>query len=250
MNGQLRVMGFCGADDSVDPRMLVALSRQYGWLEWGVIFRPDKQGEPRYASPAWVERLAAARRASGEAPVRLAAHLCSTRVDEVLREDATFLQELRGLGFARVQINATAINGVDMSLVSAPGASAKLLAVINAVPEVEFILQRNAQTLPLLDPILAKGTPPNVSVLFDESMGTGVLSPFPPPLAGVRCGFAGGLGPANIEETLRALLVDGSSFWVDMESSLRTRTEDGTDVFDVSKCFACAMVAVELGLQS
>lgn len=187
----LACMGLCGADDSVDPRLLMVLSQQYGWLEWGVLFRPDKEGEPRYASPSWVDRLAAAKREfCGGA--RLAAHLCSTRVDEVLRGEASFVLKLLELGFGRVQVNATAINGVDMTLVSAPDASAQLLAVIRAVPGMEFILQRNAQTRPLWEPILAQGAPPNVSVLFDESMGTGQVSAaFPPPLAGIRCGFAG-----------------------------------------------------------
>ncbi|KAG8459073.1 hypothetical protein KFE25_002480 [Diacronema lutheri] len=243
----LSCVGFCGADDSVDPRLLMALSRQYEWLEWGVLFRPDKQGEPRYASPAWVERLAVARLEFG-GTARLAAHLCSTRVDEVLRGDASFVSRLVDLGFRRVQVNATAVNGVDMSLVSAPDASARLLSVIRAVPGIEFILQRNAQTRLLWEPILAQGPPPNVSVLFDESMGTGQLSAsFPAPIAGVECGFAGGLGPGNLEQSLRLILAAsaGRAVWVDMESSLRTRTADGDDTFDVAKCFTCAMVAVD-----
>jgi hypothetical protein len=40
-------------------------------------------------------------------------------------------------------------------------------------------------------------------------------------------------------------IAEGAPVWVDMESSLRTHTVDGRDVFDVSKCFACAMVAVD-----
>lgn len=191
----LRLLGLCGADDSVDPRLLMVLSQQYAWLEWGVLFRPDKEGEPRYASPGWVERLAAARREFG-GRARLAAHLCSTRVDEVLRGDASFCERLRELGFGRVQVNATAVNGVDMSLVAAADACERLLSVIRAVPSMEFILQRNAQTQPLWAPILARGAPPNVSVLFDESMGTGQLSAsFPSPLPGVCCGFAGAARP-------------------------------------------------------
>lgn len=290
----LRLLGLCGADDSVDPRLLMVLSQQYAWLEWGVLFRPDKEGEPRYASPEWVERLAAARREFG-GRARLAAHLCSTRVDEVLRGDASFCERLRELGFGRVQVNATAVNGVDMSLVAAADACERLLSVIRAVPSMEFILQRNAQTQPLWAPILARGAPPNVSVLFDESMGTGQLSAsFPAPLPGVCCGFAGaarplaahacadvramaggpacppvlrsrtrsscfsclpalltpvagGLGPSNLEQMLQLILgsAGSSAVWVDMESSLRTCTAQGADTFDVAKCFACAMVAVD-----
>jgi hypothetical protein len=187
----IRAIGFCGADDSVDARMLMTISRQYGWIEWGVLFRPDKQGTPRYASPEWVESLAAARQRYC-ATALLAAHLCSTRVDEVLCGDASFVRKLWDLGFRRVQINATEVNGVDMSLVRAADATARLLSVVASLPAMEFILQTNAQTRPLLDPIFAQMMPPNASVLFDESMGTGVLSStFPRPITGVPCGYAG-----------------------------------------------------------
>lgn len=58
---------------------------------------------------------------------------------------------------------------------------------------------------------------------------------------------AGGLGPSNLEQMLPLILgsAGSSAVWVDMESSLRTCTAQGTDTFDVAKCFACAMVAVD-----
>jgi len=43
----LRVMGFCGADDSCQPEMLQLLSTHYPWIEWGVLFRPDLEGTAR-----------------------------------------------------------------------------------------------------------------------------------------------------------------------------------------------------------
>lgn len=36
----LRAMGFCGVDDSVDPSLLQLISSKYSWVEWGVLFRP------------------------------------------------------------------------------------------------------------------------------------------------------------------------------------------------------------------
>jgi hypothetical protein len=36
----LRAMGFCGADNSVDPAFLQLLSTKYSWVEWGILFRP------------------------------------------------------------------------------------------------------------------------------------------------------------------------------------------------------------------
>ena len=43
----LRCLGFCGADDSVEPTLLAAISAQHPWVEWGVLFRKDKEGLPK-----------------------------------------------------------------------------------------------------------------------------------------------------------------------------------------------------------
>mgnify|MGYP006876835108 FL=1 len=43
----LTCVGFCGPDDSVDPRLLAAISQRYPWVEWGILFRDDKEGQPR-----------------------------------------------------------------------------------------------------------------------------------------------------------------------------------------------------------
>jgi len=78
------------------------------------------------------------------------------------------------------------------------------------------------------------GLPPNASFLFDESKGRGVVaSSWPPPPPNAKFGYAGGLGPATLGAQLplmRAAVSSSSSehgrqsasFWVDMESSLRT----------------------------
>ena len=42
--------------------------------------------------------------------MRLAAHLCSSRCQEVIEGKMDFLTELKAMGFGRVQINATAGN--------------------------------------------------------------------------------------------------------------------------------------------
>jgi len=41
---RLRCVGFCGVDDSVDVRLLLALSARYDWIEWGVLIRSEMQG--------------------------------------------------------------------------------------------------------------------------------------------------------------------------------------------------------------
>ena len=154
----------------------------------------------------------------------------------------------------RFQINATKANNVCSRIT--PETVEAVRGVMAAVPTAEFILQRNEETRPLWEPLLAAGLPPNASLLFDDSVGTGVLAKaWPaPPEAPTKFGYAGGLGPANLGEQLRRMVEvvgasearRGDSFWVDMESSLRTILADGTDLFDVNKCVACAIQATSV----
>lgn len=92
----LRVMGFCGVDDSVDPSLLQLISSRYSWVEWGVLFRPgmrlyhivinlmyiDLENTPRYPSWSWVQTLSHVNKANGSI-MRLAGHLCQSRCQEV-----------------------------------------------------------------------------------------------------------------------------------------------------------------------
>mmetsp|Transcript_19825 Transcript_19825/g.35249 ORF Transcript_19825/g.35249 Transcript_19825/m.35249 type:complete len:318 (+) Transcript_19825:189-1142(+) len=244
----LHAVGFCGVDETVDPLALAEISGATPWAEWGVLFRPEKEGQPRFPGKEWVEKLAAAARANGS---QLAAHLCSSRCEEVLRGDCTFVQSLYELGFRRVQVNATSANGVDSSNLAAQVDS--LLSSIRAAPGIEWILQRNTETQPLWEPILALGEadrPSNMSVLFDDSVGTGVerqTFPCPTTARGLPCGYAGGLGPKNIRSILERMHDSvGGSFntlrapWVDMESSLRSvdaaTSEDTFSLENVKQC--------------
>ena len=88
---QLRCLGFCGADDSVDPEKLKEISEKHGWVEWGVLFRPDKCGSPRFASDEWLKQLG---QVNSARRMRLAGHLCATHVDGLLRGDTSFVRKL------------------------------------------------------------------------------------------------------------------------------------------------------------
>ena len=244
---RLRALGFCGVDDSVDPWHLGAISAAYPFVEWGVLFRPDKEGQPRYPSWAWVERLAAVKAVMGNR-MKLAGHLCGTRCQEVLAGEHAFVKRIRELGFERVQVNATAANGVDVSKLSA--AFVPLYDVILARKDVEFIIQRNEGTKALWNPLLNVNARDvkNVSYLFDDSVGMGIgITTFRKPERGASCGYAGGIGPANISSVLSSVAKASSTslpVWIDMESSLRAQV-DGRDAFSIDKAFACISQYVE-----
>lgn len=252
----LRCVGFCGADDSIEPSLLAAISAQHEWVEWGVLFRPDREGLPRYASRAWVDRLGTI---NTKRSMRLAAHLCERRVDELLRGDTSFVAWLHDkIGFRRVQVNATAANGSNVACFAtnagAEACVARLRAACAALPHVEFIVQRNRETRPLWER-LTEDPPSNMSILYDDSMGLGVSCtswPAPPPTSSpLRFGYAGGLSPANLEQQLVqiAATAPGRTLWVDMETSLRTVLKDETDIFDANKAMKCVRLLVEKGME-
>jgi len=246
----LECLGFCGADDSVDPRLLAAVSQRYNWVEWGVLFRDDKQGTPRFASQSWLDDL---RQVNRSRTMLLAGHLCSIYASQLLNGDDSYVKKLRDdYGFQRFQLNATKANNFDSSQLG-PAHAANLARVAAALPDLEFIVQRNDETRALWEGAMG-AYPPNVSFLYDESKGTGsVLGHYPaPPPEGVRFGYTGGLGPANLRQQLGKMgeAAPGRRIWADMESSMRTKLEGGGDLFDVNKAMRCVRVVLDLGLKA
>ena len=126
--------------------------------------------------------------------------------------------------------------------------------------------------------------PKNISVLLDESKGTGVCvtdekissmtldhknnkknmsnhETFSYPI-----GYAGGLGPHNIREVLPKIIhatcqqsnqnqndmettITPPTFWIDMESHIRSsiKNQKEDDIFDLDKCYAVIQTICELG---
>lgn len=247
MSQQLRALGFCGADDSVHPHHLIVLAQAFPLIEFGVLFRPDLEGQPRYASTAWVQQLTS----SCPVNMKLAAHLCGSRVNEVLQGDTSFLDQLQTWKFRRVQINATAVNGVDTSHLAQ--AVPILCDIMQKYPNFEFILQKNDETEPLWNGLLSHSAnvPTNFSMLVDESKGTGIAptTSWPLPTHAYPMGYAGGIGPSNIKQVLQETTAAAGehSFWIDMESSLRS-IKNGVDVFDLDKCFLVIEAVCEADL--
>ncbi len=261
LTNQLRFVGFCGADDSVAPELLALISSKYPWIEWGVLFRTDLEGTPRYASPKWVEDLSIFRKHSDN-KMRLAAHFCFNRCQEILDGNPTFAAYVHNhYGFHRIQINATAANGVIVDHENLENVAKNIRYCMTSVPTVEFIFQLNDETKPIWN-ILSRDPPTNISILHDASCGKGVsIVEYPSPsLYSVPCGYAGGIGPNTMERVLTAVSSavpnDNSvtPVWIDMESSLRTlivsSKEDSNfdDIFDLNKCMKCVEIAKQFGL--
>lgn len=236
---RLDTVGFCGVDDTVDLEELRKISAARPWIEWGVLLRPDRQGQPRYAGQKVLESLG---RLAHGGELRLAAHFCGDDCLKALNGDVKHVRSRHETtGCSRVQFNPTAANAA--SGWEPQQAAENLRAVAAALPELEFILQVNEETQELAKRLFedtAAAAPPNFAMLMDASCGLGVApGAHPAPLPGVHCGFAGGMGPDTVVDQLgkvaQACRDCASTVWIDMETGVRSQSAEGGDIFDLAR---------------
>ncbi len=223
----LRIVTITGADDMTDPESLLDLSREFPFVEWGLLRSLKRAGTPRYPSPEWLMRAADA---FERYEPHVSLHFCGELARDLYAGIDTSLR--RAPSGARLQING---------LLSTPkewgrGGTSALQRLGAAFPDVEIILQTGGpQTLGVAD-IMATDSP-NFSALCDMSCGRGTPAEWPP--AGwtercsrrIRLGFAGGIGPDNVVSVVQSIRrVHPREFWIDMESGVRTH-----NLFDLAK---------------
>jgi phosphoribosylanthranilate isomerase len=202
-----------GADDDVNPKKLEALSKEFPFVEWGILFSQSKSGVERYPSPYWVNKLHLLEETN------FSAHLCGKLVDIAISGEINVHEK-----FQRVQLNLT-----NDKLKRAMKSEA--LNDLIATMSQKVIFGGKHDSCSCWDRM--------ASPLFDASGGNG-LSPIEWPLPfktnngeTILNGYAGGLGPENINDELHKLakINEESVIWIDMESRIRT---DGK--FDLDKC--------------
>lgn len=214
---QLKYCSITGADDAVDPADLAALSQEYPFAEWAVLWLPDRAGTPRFPQKAWIKKFAEVCGATNKAM-----HLCGQGLIDFIDGKDEVLDLMSGV--ARVQLN------LKFGDVEGKYDPQKLVERVRQSPQWEFIIQYGRDKQGLL-PLLKDA--PNHAVLFDESAGRGI-SPdsWDEPLPGHFCGYAGGMKPENIDKnlTLIAEVAKGRTTWIDMETGVRT-----DDRFDLTR---------------
>lgn len=211
-----------GADDGVEPEALFDLSAEFPFVEWGILQSTSQRGRPRFPSESWLEKLIDERIAQhGRKRVALSAHLCGKLARCTLEgHESAFIGN--AWPFERVQINGFSGDNPP---------SPEFLGLLKSYPGLEFILQLRSASDWLRAHEIATDTP-NVVGLFDASGGLGVRPTEWPesPSSKLRCGFAGGITPENVSETLDALSARPESFWIDLESGARI-----SDRFDLNR---------------
>jgi hypothetical protein len=223
----LTTVTITGIDENIDISRMIELSKRFPFVEWGILISANKAGTDRYPRKVWVEGLVSRYYNETRTYPKLAYHLCGKVSSCMLVGNcaaALWDEFVPNFDYAgRIQVNVN----VNRSPYN-PRMFAGLVAMYERCAmgdrkTLKFIVQHNKNNERLWFDLVLNGVYPNI--LFDTSGGRGLsLRKYLPPIAGLLCGYAGGISPENIKETLGnidAVVYDGLC-WIDMESGVRT----------------------------
>lgn len=213
----LEIVTFTGVDAATDLDRLEELAQRYRWTEFGVLVgsqTPKRSGVA--ANPIFppLEILDELRKRLPDD--RLALHLCGRYAREALVMHAASTLPAMCEGFGRVQIN---LHGDVDAPERISAHQDRIVAAAERLPCTSVIIQHRGDwsTVPVSHPL--------VEYLFDRSEGRGEegFEHWPPPPAMERVGYAGGIGPDNIDLAIEfAQRHRERPIWIDMERNVRT----------------------------
>lgn len=221
-----------GADDSIKPEELAALSFEYPFLEFGILFSPKHYGDFRFPSENWLHELTKVfyhSRNELQHELQLSAHLCGRYVRNFLtgqRDIELFLEQRQWDMFSRVQLNTHGQrHNYDYTML-------RLMSTAK-----EYIFQYDDVNTGPLEIALDEGF--NCVALFDLSHGAGLLpSQWPELLPDIKCGYAGGLSPQNMPAQIQLIeeKAGDREIWIDLETHVRSLDDAVFDLFKVRQC--------------
>ena len=223
----LKKVTFTGIDARTKAAELIALYREFPFIEFGFLVSDSLTGKnrnPRYPAQVILK-------AYKKAKLPMALHLCGkVAMDVVKKDDWGTVYRMMGEYmplFDRIQINAAQARHILPSITLPEGK--------------QIILQTHDGNDTMWEQY---GSMPNVTAFQDNSGGTGKFeNTWRAPL-GEFFGYGGGLSPENVVEAVRGIQeVCPTDFWIDMESGVRTN-----DWFDVKKCREVCEQLVRAGL--
>ena len=232
-----------GADDSVENiEELRDIQQEFPFVEWGILLSSSSAGTNRFPSEEWIGKLVAGHGDIKEdLRFKLAGHICGKWIREICTGEWTIFEAgLKGTGhgqigyFDRLQLNW---HGEKRTMTEGWLAKFKLWNESRnkyELNEVQLIFQLDGVNNHLLQEALDEGL--SASGLIDGSHGAGVLpeDKWPVPFEGAYTGYAGGLGPHNLEEQLHKIadVCGDKPIWIDAETHLRS---DDDKTFDLQK---------------
>lgn len=227
---------FTGADDNTDLLQMKNLSNEFPFIEWGILLSYNSMGTSRYPSMKTLENIS-----ETLLHTNLSLHICGIMAKSIAETGGLFYDGAQIIGkifrfYSRCQLNFN-IKTTQVDIIN-------LGFFIEKCPEIKFILQMNKSNEPFISaiaPYLTRSS--RIEILFDASGGRGKeLSTIPLPILNIKCGYAGGLSPDNLEKKIKELnntLPTETEIWLDMETGVRT--DDKFDLNKVKQC--CEIVA-------
>jgi len=220
---KIECLTITGVDNQTPIEDIISLSEEFPLLEWGILLSPKSFGKIYYPDLQWIEKLT-----STSSSISISVHVCGIWLHEILQ--GRFPGELNTLPFERLQLNlAKYIPQV------------RIQNLKKSLPlEKSYILQVGEfwqNGISLARELMASGY--KVAILYDVSGGSGI-SPtewksFPDD---IPVGYAGGLGPDNLESELTKLrpIVGNRSIWIDMQAKIRTNDKRSIDFEKIRSC--------------
>lgn len=217
-----------GADDRVAVSDLVALNAEFPFVEWGLLYSTKRVGTPRYPSLDWFSRL---KFSAGKTSV----HLCGQVSRNVCAGVTTCVGVAKLIDWMpdRFQLNGYRHDQFALGSMAAvmSGCSFEVIFQVRDAADIRGAAED-------VGSLVEHGCS---SILFDASGGRGI-SPergWPTMPDGVRMGYAGGIGPDNLDGVLEEIAEanepvspgDTYDYWIDMESGVR----DGDDQLDLAR---------------
>ncbi len=196
---------FTGLDDYVSISGLKEISERFPFVEWGALFSPNNTGKHnRYPSYKRVDQFL-------NNGINFATHLCGGWVTDITRGGFTFPKEYL---CGRIQLNMAKdrLQSLDETFWN----------TVSSQIEKQVIIGGNYGAVRYWN--WQRFHDNKIQILFDASGGRGISGKnWQPPVRGIFCGYAGGLGPENVKESLDSIkkVVGDEKVWIDMESKIR-----------------------------
>lgn len=209
---KLKYVTVTGADNSIKPKELDLIAKNFPFVEFGILLNPIKERKERFPTFDWISEL--------NQNLNLSGHFCGSVCKELVYDNKIFNYDIFRK-FNRIQLNFSPYK-VPLNLIH----------YLNQIPEKQWIFQIGKDDK---DELIQEGLNQkiNFGILFDQSGGKGILPQKWPNLKeNVFCGYAGGLGPENIEEELKIIadIVGDQEIWIDMEGKIRD-----LEIFSIAK---------------
>ena len=223
---KLQHITFTGIDAKTDIKDLMEIQQEFPIAEFGVLtsYHWYENGN-RYLDPALVKKM------RGQ-DLHLALHVCGSAAhDAAIGEWEKIDNFLSGSLdiFKRVQLN-----------ISSRKDNPEYCKIPLVIGQELIVQQHDVDDMPIYEATVKKWSESpfphrdTISVLLDASGGRGIDTPLRVCPSNGKIGYAGGFNPENVEEKLTFLMshVTKGTFWIDMESGVRT-----DDWFDIDKVY-------------